>query len=200
MYPSDSKPVIPGRFDPLKPNMPMWLSEGSKKSIGPEGWAVFDRIYPTHVRVTVDPGKVSEHVRVADSMAGGQYLHTLAVDVLGWGEVVIAGMVDKQDRCARLVVAVTLDYQLARDLVGLQLDAPLDWQWMEQVGLSDLMSVRARVMMLGLVATWATAQVHDLGPSGSVLCEYARQWQYVEGVAVSHREWWIDLRDPTTWK
>lgn len=200
MSPSDNRPIQAGRLPPLRPNVPQWIEEGKPHSPFRESWAMSDRVYPTHVALSVDPGVVTEHVRVLDAMRGEARLHTVAVSVHGWGEVAMSGMIDEQDRAGRFVVATQLDYELARDLVGLQLDAPLDWQWLPQPRLSELMVLRARVMLLGLVATWTHHKVHDLGPSGSVLNGFARQWHFEGEAAVYQSELFIDVRDPTQWK
>ncbi len=200
MDPSNRVPIRPGRLEPLRPNVPEFLLERSRRSIGPGGWAMFDRIYPTHVVVQVDPGKVTEHRRVNETMAGGAHLHTVAVEVRGWGQVVVGGMVSKELDVGQVVVCVTLDYALTRDLMGLQLDAPLDWQWMTQLRLAEVMTLRAREMMKGLVATWARVSREWEGPTAAVLGKYERLWKFDDGAAVYQPDLGVDLRDPTTWR
>lgn len=200
MSENSSRPIRAGRFPPLKATVPKWLPAGKAHPPFWAAWAVFDRVYPTQAAVAVNHGFVTEHVIVPSEMRDGMRLHTVPVQVRGWGEVIVAGMIGADDKCGKQVVSVSVDRKLNRELVGLQLSAPPDWGWLDQPQLADLMSTRARVMLLGLVATWANAMVHDLGPSGSVLAEYARRWRYDDGAAVTHAEWWIDLRDPLTWK
>lgn len=200
MDPRDNIPIRAGRLPALIANKPKFGDTYPDRAIDLHYWAAFDQVYPSHVKLTVNPDHVAEFCDVSGALMGDGTWHVVPVHVAGWGELLVGGMVDRQHRAGRIILATTLDYSLARDMVGIQLSSPIDWRWMAPPQQAEMLTRRAIVMLKGLVATWAHHLVHDLGPGGSVLSEYARQWRYENDVAVYHDETWLDLRDPTTWR
>lgn len=193
------KPTRPGRFELMTATPPRWLASDSNARPLIEGWAALSNVYPAWAKVTSDPNLSTHHPGYGYGGGRDEQLATVTVEVSGWGEVVIAGPAGRGRPGDQLIMSTTLNYALARDLIGLELDSPVGWRWMRPAQVAELMILRARLMLLGLTATWANAGGVVGHDGGELLNQFARRWKYDDGAAVELPERWLDLRDPETW-